>query len=592
MSRRMVGVILLCVSLAACLRESEWTSEEQRIQRIVEAQSAQPIDEYTVLRAPTAPVKLDFVIPEWEPVSALVTALPYDDAIRDETLLEYYMDIVENALHCVDVILLVDERELPSFKQILLHLRKRNLESHLQEEAQRRLFLVPARLNSKWLRDYGPVFARHADGGLCVTDAVYRDVREEPERAAAIDLYSLNPDLQLWLEDLFGALLDAAPEFADRHEDDSAPMYLTTFLDQQWDWDIRIARVPMLLWGGDVFFDGGGNVFLSSETLRMNGGRRDDVELMLRHYYGMRTLTCLEPLPGETIKHLDMIFKPAGPRTFLVADYPSSASDSDIYMQFLHTETRRILASNAERLRRKFPAHRLIRVPMPPLERISVLPDLAWDLTVKIYESKKYFLPDMLADHPEQWTFERFVFWLHALDCLYNHPDSEAFQPLIQILGIEDTDHFTAEEEETMNNLAAKLIQSDPALLEWLAEPYRKKGQEAGRPPVPLEKALEQLVNAFGYEDMIENPESYTYVYRTFLNMTYLNGPSGQMLLVPSYSGCEALEQPVREIYQELFPGAEIVFINSDAIIKQYGSIHCVTLTVPDLRRVPAQAGE
>lgn len=582
----MVWVIILCVWVSSCdVEESEKNGDHQRITRIVESQAAQPVDEYTVFRAPTGPMPIGSVIPEWEPAAGLALALPYDDAVSEEKILGYYMDIVQNAIRCVDVILLVDERELPSFKQILLQLRERNLEGHLRDDAERRIFLVPARFNSKWIRDYGPVFARNTNGALCVLDAEYRDVREEPEVTGLPDLYAINPTLQMRLNDLFGDLFDSGADYGDRHEDDSAPVYLTTFLDQQFGWDIQIARVPLQLWGGDVFFDGRGNLFLSSETLRMNGGRREDVELLLRHYYGMKTLTCLEPLPGETIKHLDMIFKPAGPQALLAADYPRDAGDSDIYMQYLHEETRRILENNAARLRQAFPACRLERVPMPPLERTSILPGLAMELTGKIFSSKKYPLPGTLSSDPERWTFERFVYFLHTIDCLYNHSDSEQFKTLSPILGIEDSDHFNGGDEVALNTLAAKLTGDDPALLEWLADPFRGPPEE-GKTRTSVEEGLKKLLDAYGYQDMIENPQSYTYVYRTYLNMTYIDGPSGQMLLVPQYAGCETYEPAVRKIYQDLYPQAEIVFIASDAIIEQYGTIHCVTLTVPDLARI------
>ena len=62
----------------------------------------------------------------------------------------------------------------------------------------------------------------------------------------------------------------------------------------------------------------------------------------------------------------------------------------------------------------------------------------------------------------------------------------------------------------------------------------------------------------------------------TYANFLVINGA----VLIPTY------HQPVKdktalETIQEAFPGREIIGIDSRTIIRQHGSIHCLTMQLP-----------
>ncbi len=555
-----------------------WADQEemQRIREIVEKQSRQPVDEYVVFRAPSYPRKVDQVIPEWQPVEALVLGLPYDDALLNQKLMDYFMTIIQHSIKSTDVVLLVDERELYSFKDILTQLKNWDLYKYFEEDLERKIHIVPARFNTKWIRDYGPLFIRDADGLICIADAVYRDVREEQDQT-----YQLDRFLKVPFSNLLDDMSVSETENTIRNEDDSVSIYLAFHLRQVHEQDIPIIRVPFQLSGGDIFADGMGNMFISYETLFINGGHREDLEIILKHYYGMKTVTCLETLPGATIKHLDMIFKPIDQNTFLVADYPEKVETDDVYMQYLHREAKRILDNNIRTLQKKFPERRLVKMPMPPLKRISQLPEFGLKLTINLFESSGYESPDILIDSPELWTLEKFAYFFHLLVILDESVDEEISPKLLKVLGInEKTEHWD-EYENILNAMVNKIVHEDKGVQEYLAKSYFENVPETDNENISIQEGLKRLVADYIDKEVLEDPNNYVYVYRPYLNSTFLNGPSGKVLLVPSYSGYEVYENTVEQIYKEMFPDTEIVFINSDEIIQQYGTIHCVTLTIP-----------
>ncbi len=580
-------VLFLSMFWLSCSQDDSNYFQKERINEIINRLNSQPINEYTVFRAPTYPKKIKRVVTPWDPVEALVVALPYQDAISNSKILRFYMTIVAHAVRVTDVILLVNERELYDVKAILNHLTSFNLDRYLfsSNGHKHQIRIVPARFNTKWIRDYGSFFVFDAQGNICVVDAINTDVRSE---ISPTEHVSINDFFNVDVLSLVGAQKresEGKVESNKRNEDDTATMYLTNYLYQKHGYDIPIIRVPIQLQGGDVFADGSKNLFISSESLLINGGHRVDLELILKSYFGIKAVTYLEPFPGDTVKHLDMIFMPLGSDRLLVADYPADASNDDIYMQYLHRETKRILDFNVTRLQRAFPQRHIVKIPMPPIERRSKLDDALLTLTKTLFSARNYQSPPGLISTPERWNAYNFVFLCHVLSQYRKlKPKNETGQ-LFKILGPFENDYFSSEYEAVLNRCVDRLLNNDSHLLEWIAESYRMLLKGSKYENLSYEKLLNKLLTDYLRAGVEEDPSNYFYVYRSYLNATYINGVSGRMLLVPSYSGYQELERKVHEIYKELFPETEIVFINSDEIIKQYGAIHCVTMTVPDFQR-------
>ena len=66
------------------------------------------------------------------------------------------------------------------------------------------------------------------------------------------------------------------------------------------------------------------------------------------------------------------------------------------------------------------------------------------------------------------------------------------------------------------------------------------------------------------------------FVY-SYTNAIILN----DIVLIPSFSGYDILNEDAREIFKEIFPEKKIISINSSVLIERYGAIHCITLSRP-----------
>lgn len=74
-------------------------------------------------------------------------------------------------------------------------------------------------------------------------------------------------------------------------------------------------------------------------------------------------------------------------------------------------------------------------------------------------------------------------------------------------------------------------------------------------------------------------------IYRTFLNALHVKTSRANVLFVPSYSNLSAIEKRAQNIlrraYTSAYGNVTIIPINTDYFIKQSGSIHCLTQTLP-----------
>ncbi len=267
------------------------------------------VDEYALFAAATPPVEGVVMVPEWEPTSALVVSVPLQGVFARTGMGEFMLDLVTSAARYTDVVVLHDEEELQTVARVIAGVRD------IDEELLERLHFMPARVGTVWLRDHGPVFARHpgdAGRGRVLLDSVYRDARFEArverERLAGSGTGG------------GGAYRKMALDLAKRRRDDTTPVYLAQYLRLLGGiGPVRLARPPAQVWGGDITTDGEGNVFVSTETLVMHGGKRAELDAILRGYYGAKGVIYLEPLPGPTVKHLDMFFKVVDAETFFIA---------------------------------------------------------------------------------------------------------------------------------------------------------------------------------------------------------------------------------------------------------------------------------
>lgn len=498
------------------------------------------VDEHALFAAATGPVEGSALIAEWEPVRALAVSLPLEGVFARAGMGEFMLDVVTNAARYTDVVVLHDEEELQTVARVIAGVRK------VDEDLLERVHFVPARVGTVWLRDHGPVFARvpgsgtGPGGGLVVLDSVYRDARFEArvqqERLSAGDAAGYPG----------AAYRKMALDLAKRRSDDTTPAYLAQYLRQHSDTrPVRLTRPPAQVWGGDVATDGQGNVFISTETLTMHGGKQAELEAILRDYYGAKTVIYLEPLPGPTVKHLDMFFKVIDADTFFIASYDQEDDESagaGEYARYLHGEIQRVLKRNEARLRAAFPRRRVVRLPMPRL----VLPTR--EEVVREYRDV-WYLQKLLRDTPS----------------LREHLARAA-----------DPNERAAVERR---------------LTERAVEQYRIefKAEPGGGAERELVDKLIRENSTTTLEEAIENYAPRGVIYKSYLNSVHIDGPHGQAVLVPDYSPDErnpaeridAMRREVRDAYEDALPNTEVVFVNCDTVIELSGALHCVTVTIP-----------
>ena len=242
-------ILFFGVSCLSCSHDFLDYSKDDRIKRIVDLQSGRPINEYMIYRAPSYPKKISRFITEVDPVEAIVVALPYQDAITNEDILSFYMTIIKRAIRITDVILLVDERELSTFKEILSQLVTQKLDRYLDGKQGHMIKIVQARFNTKWIRDYGPIFVVDAQGEICLTDAIYSDVRIDirpPKQISVNDFFTVD------VISILGVPEDENEIDFRRYEDDSMSMYLANYLYQKHGHDIQIKDDPLAI---EVLFE-------------------------------------------------------------------------------------------------------------------------------------------------------------------------------------------------------------------------------------------------------------------------------------------------------------------------------------------------
>ncbi len=479
----------------------------KKIEWMIEQQRDTEINEYKIFRSPTYPEKIDYIIPEWEDTQYLVLSLPYDDVFSDEDITKYYIDIIKTAIDYTNLLVLINEDELGALNDLIEKLNEAGLKEKINRGSPSQIRILQTRFNTKWVRDFGPVFGkRRHNNCLYIIDSIYRDVRDEENHNGGGDIYK-------------------------RSSDDAIPLYISTFLYNNSDDPIKVIKPPLQLWGGDFQTDGKGNILTSTETLKMNGANKEDVDLIFKYYFGMEKIVYLNPLPGQTVKHIDMVLKVVDENTILVGSYNQNGKETTVneYVKYLQKEVNLVLYENYSLLKKEFPDKKIIKMPMP-------------GISIKIDDDVKL------------------IYYKNILNMLLDPTEYRK----------DDIDYMSLEElEESIVIYARKSLKQELGLSE----------ENTG-----IEWILDYVIAEYLSEFLKDDPDAYVYIYRTYLNSTYIKGKEKNLLLVPGYRGWEELETKVRDIYESVYPNTDIVFINSDSIIKQYGTIHCITLSIPKLK--------
>lgn len=252
----------------------------------------------------------------------------------------------------------------------------------------------------------------------------------------------------------------------------------------------------------------------------MHGGKQEEFEAILREYYGAQTITYLEPLPGPTVKHLDMFFKVVDGETFFVASYDAPFEGAGEYCRYLNDEIGRVLRRNEQTLRARFPDRKIVRVPMPAV----VFPSRA----------------EVVREYRDLWYTQKLLEDTPALrDHLARAADAN-------------------ERIELKRKITARAVEQ--YRIEFDAEP----GSEAE------EALVDQLIREHSITNLNEAVRNYVpkrVVYKTYLNSVHLpESDGGGAVLVPRYGpdtrssakGIKQTERAVREAYEAAIPASRL----------------------------------
>ena len=233
---------------------------------------------------------------EHEPVEALVLAFA-DDAFA---LLPRFVELVEGGQREARVIVLHhSEAAREALADALARAQVELLDVSFEQ--------VP--LDSSWIRDYGPVFARTRGGGRRILDARY---------------------------------------FEARLGDDAVPTALGAL------WGLPVSRPPLVTEGGNLLADGAGRCVLTEQIFAHNAAWDiGELEALHEAYYGCQSLAVLPPLAGEDTGHVDMFVALPGPGQALVGQY--ARTDDEENAQRLDEAVERLVGAGFH----------VGRVPMP-----------------------------------------------------------------------------------------------------------------------------------------------------------------------------------------------------------------------------------
>ncbi len=467
----------------------------------------------------TPPVELSRLANEWELQQALILSVSFPEAMEDLEIARNFVNVLDAAHPYLDIYVFCEQekhKEYAHFLSLIHH--------HPRVEAiMEKTHFIDSRSLLRWVRDFGPIFGFGSDNHLVTIDMVFRDPMKSLEEEA----------LQL------DEPLDPLRDFFNLHGD-AMPVEVAALLETEYEIPIEIVRPPVSMDGGDFISDGRGNIFVSRQTLVRNGGNRSELENVFRQYFGAKRLHILEALPGRTVPHLDMIVKFLDHETIVLPDFKESMGEAvNPYHAELNRGARSVIDKNERYLRKHFPNHKFLNMPMPPI--------LFKNREAIIRQAKQSFVKAVALD--------KGIVLAEKINRL--------------------TDPQLVELEKTvLTTIRKEMPAADLSTPESLDRVLRHYGQ------LPLDAFI----------DRYSEPATR---YRSYINSVFLHNKDGeQAFLVPQFTSSVAdesallkeWEREVESVYRTAWPEAKIHWINCDSMVSDLGFIHCATLTVPLLK--------
>lgn len=506
------------------------------------------LEETNLFFKPDNPVKVERIIKESDKIDFLFIGVDNSIISSDSTLLKEYLDYIEQIKDFVNICVLLDftnNKIKDNFIEKLTTSCKITI-----EDFNRSIFLIDANLNSKWIRDYGPIFGFNKKDGIILYDNLYTSRQSNKEFTFG-----------------FGDI--------SRKKDDISPALISNFLYSQGIKN-KIVRTSIILQGGDIQFPNNDIAITSFETLVLNGGNREKFERNVKRYYSVKEVIYLKSLPGRVVKHNDMVLKCIGDSVFFLGKFECDYKPKNKYEEFINAEVSNVLEYNKKELRKHFPKAKFIELPMPS------------PLSESEYEKKK---KNDLVDRNILELYNRIVqlkssntnLYENYLTLLKEHDLNSYYSYLLTDSSIIAANNNMQQLEDS---LYSEYLNADDQLyllidsLNSYTGVYLSKF-DIGQNRLESMDSLQKILNSNTYSDFDwDGPELY--VYRTYLNFMYLNTGNAHLFVFPSYSASKInYNETIKKIVLDEFPEAKVKFVKCDKLIKQYGALHCISITSP-----------
>lgn len=464
----------------------------------------------------TPPIELSRLANEWEPQQALILSISFPEAIKDLDIARNFVNVLDVAHSYMDIYVFCDQEKHKQYAHFLSL-----ISPHPRVEAiLKKTHFIDSRSLLRWTRDFGPIFGFGAKGQLVTIDLVFRDMMKTLEEdALKID-----------------GPLDPLRDFYNLHGD-AMPSEVAALLQLEYDIPVDIVRPDVSMDGGDFVTDGRDDIFISRQTLVRNGGNRSKLEATFRQYFGAKRLHILEALPGRTVPHLDMIVKFLDHETIVLPDFKVSKEKAiNPYHAELTRKARSVIEKNERYLRKHFPNHRILKMPMPPI----------------LFKSRDDIISEAKQSFVKVYALDKGIATIDEIKQLTD----------AQLSDLERTVLIAVKRESPSADF------STPTAFDAVLRQY---GQ------LPLEAFIDH------YSEPVTR-------YRSYINSVFLHAKDGrQAFLVPRFTSSNSSENAllqeweadVERVYRTAWPKAKIHWINCDSMVSDLGFLHCATITVP-----------
>lgn len=493
-------------------RSPEGQSESQSV---IESAPAAFVDNMVYPPAGEFTLSMRQMYPEWDPVEYVAVSMPLQDILSDINKLQLYMDIFKAIAPEVEMLVFI-ERGDPGRLSYLMHF----LEGPAGcKELLDRITFVESTAALRWIRDFGPLYGQSERGSLVLFDSLYRSSLYSKDQALG-DIEDRSRAGKM-------AYLDTMS--------DQLPLYLNAYLTDKKHTAVQLLKTGLVLDGGDVFFDADKAMFTSLDTLIRNEVDKDTLTLKFRNMFGVERVHYLKALPGESVDHLDMLFKPLRNRKAFVPDikeYEANVNVGPVYRRHLIKQIIRVVNDNHTYLSKNCPDMELVKIPMP-------LPIFA-GRDKMIYDS--YFT--VLRNLSLKLLNKRIPQLTNA--------DESDFRQILTYLE-SDTGPLDKDPELRLDKILRRYLNTD----------------------------LESYLNVYA--------EAET-AYRSYINYFMFSTVSGShFAVIPRYTGKTAeenlklavMEKEVENRFREVDKNVIIKWIDSDVLTADQSALHCILAGVP-----------